>query len=120
MALLSGGHILLEGVPGLAKTLLIQTLSDCIDSKFVRLQFTPDLLPADITGTKIYEHDSASFNTIKGPIFSNFILADEINRAPSESTIRAVGGHARKPSKHSRRNAPIKKTVFCNGNSKSS
>jgi len=82
ITLLSRGHVLLEGVPGLAKTLLVQTLSDCIDSKFVRLQFTPDLLPADITGTKIYDHTSTSFNTIKGPIFSNFILADEINRAP--------------------------------------
>lgn len=82
VTLLSRGHVLLEGVPGLAKTLLVQTLSDCIDSKFVRLQFTPDLLPADITGTKIYDHTSTSFNTIKGPIFSNFILADEINRAP--------------------------------------
>jgi len=82
IALLSQGHVLLEGVPGLAKTLLVQTLSDCIDSKFVRLQFTPDLLPADITGTKIYDHESTSFKTIKGPIFSNFILADEINRAP--------------------------------------
>jgi len=82
IALLSGGHVLLEGVPGLAKTLLVQTLSDCINSKFVRLQFTPDLLPADITGTKIYNHTSSSFSTIKGPIFSNFILADEINRAP--------------------------------------
>jgi len=82
IALLSGGHVLLEGVPGLAKTLLVQTLSDCINSKFVRLQFTPDLLPADITGTKIYDHTSTSFTTIKGPIFSNFILADEINRAP--------------------------------------
>jgi MoxR-like ATPase len=82
IALLSGGHVLLEGVPGLAKTLLVQTLSDCINSKFVRLQFTPDLLPADITGTKIYDHASTSFTTIKGPIFSNFILADEINRAP--------------------------------------
>ena len=82
VALLSKGHVLLEGVPGLAKTLLVQTLSDCIDSKFVRLQFTPDLLPADITGTKIYEHSSTSFKTIKGPIFSNFVLADEINRAP--------------------------------------
>lgn len=82
VTLLSRGHVLLEGVPGLAKTLLIQTLSDCIDSKFVRLQFTPDLLPADITGTKIYDHTSTSFSTIKGPIFSNFILADEINRAP--------------------------------------
>jgi len=82
VALLSQGHVLLEGVPGLAKTLLIKTLSDCIDSKFVRLQFTPDLLPADIIGTKIYDHNSASFSTIKGPIFSNFVLADEINRAP--------------------------------------
>ena len=82
VVLLSKGHVLLEGVPGLAKTLLVQTLSDCIDSKFVRLQFTPDLLPADITGTKIYEHNSASFKTVKGPIFSNFVLADEINRAP--------------------------------------
>ena len=82
ISVLAQGHVLLEGVPGLAKTLLVQTLSDCIDSKFVRLQFTPDLLPADITGTKIYDHVSGSFNTIKGPIFSNFILADEINRAP--------------------------------------
>ncbi len=82
VALLSQGHVLLEGVPGLAKTLLIRTVSGCIDSKFVRLQFTPDLLPADILGTKIYDHNSSSFTTIKGPIFSNFILADEINRAP--------------------------------------
>lgn len=82
IALISQGHVLLEGVPGLAKTLLVQTLADCINSKFVRLQFTPDLLPADILGTKIYDHNSTSFQTIKGPIFSNFILADEINRAP--------------------------------------
>ena len=82
IALLSRGHVLLEGVPGLAKTLLVQTMSDCINSQFVRLQFTPDLLPADILGTKIYDHTSTSFKTIKGPIFSNFILADEINRAP--------------------------------------
>jgi len=82
MALLSRGHVLLEGVPGLAKTLLIKTLSECIDSNFVRLQFTPDLLPADIIGTKIYDHNSASFRTVKGPIFSHFVLADEINRAP--------------------------------------
>ena len=82
IALLSRGHVLLEGVPGLAKTLLIRTLSECIDSNFVRLQFTPDLLPADITGTKIYDHNSASFRTVQGPIFSHFVLADEINRAP--------------------------------------
>ena len=82
LSLLAQGHVLLEGVPGLAKTLLIRTLSECINSNFVRLQFTPDLLPSDITGTKIYDHNTTSFKTIKGPIFSNFILADEINRAP--------------------------------------
>lgn len=82
LALLSQGHVLLEGVPGLAKTLLIKTLSGCIDSGFVRLQFTPDLLPADIIGTKVYDHNTTSFSTIRGPIFSNFVLADEINRAP--------------------------------------
>jgi len=82
LALLSRGHVLLEGVPGLAKTLLVRTLSECIDLNFVRLQFTPDLLPADIIGTKIYDHNSASFRTVLGPIFSHFVLADEINRAP--------------------------------------
>ena len=82
IALISDGHILIEGVPGLAKTLMVKTVSDCLSCGFVRLQFTPDLLPADITGTKIYDHKNVSFKTIKGPIFTNFILADEINRAP--------------------------------------
>ena len=82
VAVLAQGHVLLEGMPGLAKTLLVKTLTECISSNFVRLQFTPDLLPADITGTKIYDHESSTFKTIKGPIFSNFVLADEINRAP--------------------------------------
>ena len=82
IALISNGHVLIEGVPGLAKTLMIKTLSECLESGFARLQFTPDLLPADITGTKIYDHKNTSFKTIKGPIFTNFILADEINRAP--------------------------------------
>lgn len=82
IALISDGHVLIEGVPGLAKTLMIKTLSECLDSSFVRLQFTPDLLPADITGTKIYDHKNLSFKTMKGPIFTNFVLADEINRAP--------------------------------------
>ncbi len=82
IALITQGHVLLEGVPGLAKTLMIRTLSECLDSSFTRLQFTPDLLPADIIGTKIYDHKRASFSTMKGPIFANFILADEINRAP--------------------------------------
>ena len=82
IALISDGHVLIEGVPGLAKTLMVKTLSECLDCGFVRLQFTPDLLPADITGTKIYDHKDISFKTMKGPIFTNFILADEINRAP--------------------------------------
>jgi len=82
IALISDGHVLIEGVPGLAKTLMVKTLSECLDCSFVRLQFTPDLLPADITGTKIYDHKDISFKTVKGPIFTNFVLADEINRAP--------------------------------------
>jgi len=82
ICLVADGHVLLEGVPGLAKTLMIKTLSDTLSARFRRLQFTPDLLPADIIGTKIYDHRAASFTTQKGPIFSNFILADEINRAP--------------------------------------
>jgi MoxR-like ATPase len=82
LALTVQGHVLLEGLPGLAKTLMIKTLSDCVDSSFTRLQFTPDLLPADITGTKIYNHKEMTFTTLKGPIFAHFILADEVNRAP--------------------------------------
>ena len=82
IALLADGHVLIEGVPGLAKTLIVKTISECLDCGFVRLQFTPDLLPADITGTKIYDHKDISFKTLKGPIFTNFVLADEINRAP--------------------------------------
>lgn len=82
MALLCDGHVLLEGVPGLAKTLLIRTISQTISTSFSRIQFTPDLLPADIIGTKIYNQKDSTFYTKKGPIFANFILADEINRAP--------------------------------------
>jgi MoxR-like ATPase len=82
LALIANGHVLLEGVPGLAKTLMIKTLSDIMHGSFVRLQFTPDLLPADIIGTKMYDHQSSKFFIEKGPIFHNFVLADEINRAP--------------------------------------
>ena len=84
VALLSNGHILLEGVPGLAKTLAISTLSQTIDAKFSRLQFTPDLLPADLIGPQIYSPKNEQFSVKKGPIFANFILADEINRAPAK------------------------------------
>lgn len=82
ITLIAGGHVLLEGVPGIAKTLLVNTVARCIDCSFARIQFTPDLLPADITGTKIYNLQKGSFETIKGPIFHNIVLADEINRAP--------------------------------------
>lgn len=84
IGLLANGHILLEGVPGLAKTLAIKSLASAIHAKFNRIQFTPDLLPADLIGTVIYNQKSESFNVRKGPIFANFILADEINRAPAK------------------------------------
>jgi MoxR-like ATPase len=84
IGLLANGHILIEGVPGLAKTLAVKTMSDAIKTKFQRLQFTPDLLPADIIGTTIYNPQSAAFSIKKGPIFANLILADEINRAPAK------------------------------------
>ncbi|MBI2430093.1 MAG: MoxR family ATPase [Ignavibacteriales bacterium] len=84
IGLLSNGHILLEGVPGLAKTLAIKTLAAAIDAKFQRIQFTPDLLPADLVGTLIYDQKEGKFKTKKGPIFANFILADEINRSPAK------------------------------------
>jgi len=79
---ISDGHTLLEGMPGLAKTLMINSLAETVSASFRRIQFTPDLLPADIVGTKIYDHATGTFSTKKGPIFANFILADEINRAP--------------------------------------
>ena len=84
IGLLSDGHILLEGVPGLAKTLAITTLSKAVDAKFARIQFTPDLLPADLIGTLIYSQRSEEFTVKRGPIFANFVLADEINRSPAK------------------------------------
>ena len=84
IGLLSNGHILLEGVPGLAKTLAIKSLASCIHADFSRIQFTPDLLPADVIGTLIYNQKKEEFTVRKGPIFSNFVLADEINRAPAK------------------------------------
>lgn len=84
IALLCNGHILLEGVPGLAKTLAIKTLANLVDAKYSRIQFTPDLLPADVVGTQIYSVKKETFEVKKGPIFANFVLADEINRAPAK------------------------------------
>ena len=82
IAMMADGHVLLEGVPGLAKTKMVDTMSKTLSANFCRIQFTPDLLPADIIGTKIYDNKKEKFATEKGPIFSNLILADEINRAP--------------------------------------
>ena len=84
ISLLANGHVLLEGVPGLAKTLAIKTLSDTISVDFSRIQFTPDMLPADVTGTQIYNPQSGEFTTRQGPVFANLVLADEINRAPAK------------------------------------
>jgi MoxR-like ATPase len=84
VALLAGGHLLLEGVPGLAKTLTIKTLADVLDASFRRIQFTPDLVPSDLVGTRIYRPDRGTFDTELGPVFCNFLLADEINRAPAK------------------------------------
>ena len=84
VGLLAGGHILLEGVPGLAKTLTIRTLADVLGGTFKRVQFTPDLMPSDLVGTRIYRPGEATFDTELGPVFANFLLADEINRAPAK------------------------------------
>jgi MoxR-like ATPase len=84
VALLTGGHVLLEGVPGLAKTLTIKTLASAVGGSFSRIQFTPDLVPSDLVGTRIYRPDSGTFDTELGPVFANFLLADEINRAPAK------------------------------------
>src|SRR5437867_11912785 len=82
--LLANGHVLLEGLPGLAKTLSVKSLAASINVKFARLQFTPDMLPADVIGTQIYNPQSGAFSTRRGPIFANLVLADEINRAPAK------------------------------------
>src|SRR5437667_6660534 len=84
VALLAGGHVLLEGVPGLAKTLTIKTLAQVVGGSFRRIQFTPDLVPADLVGTRVYRPDTGRFDTELGPVFANFLLADEINRAPAK------------------------------------
>jgi MoxR-like ATPase len=84
IGLLTGGHVLVEGVPGLAKTLAVRTLADAVDCAFSRVQFTPDLLPADVVGTQVYDPRSQTFSVKKGPVFANLVLADEVNRAPAK------------------------------------
>jgi MoxR-like ATPase len=84
-AMLAGGHVLLEGVPGLGKTLLVQALARAVGGRYSRIQFTPDIMPADVTGHTVYDPASAQFTTRRGPVFANFVLADEINRAPAKT-----------------------------------
>ncbi len=84
VAMLAGGHLLVEGVPGLAKTLTVKTLADTVQGRFKRIQFTPDLVPADLVGTRIYNQKTGDFSTALGPVFANLLLADEINRAPAK------------------------------------
>ncbi|HQB45379.1 MAG TPA: AAA family ATPase, partial [Polyangiaceae bacterium] len=84
IGLLASGHVLLEGVPGLAKTMSVKTVCEALSGKFARVQFTPDLLPADLTGTVVYNHHKGEFSSKLGPIFANFVLADEVNRAPAK------------------------------------
>lgn len=96
MGLLAKGHVLIEGVPGLAKTLAVKTLADVINAEFKRIQFTPDLLPADLIGTMIYRQQTGEFVPRKGPVFTNILLGDEINRAPAkvQSALLEDGGRA--------------------------
>ena len=100
IALLGNGHLLIEGVPGLAKTLAVSSLAKGMNTSFQRLQFTPDLLPADLTGTLMYRQDSGEFVVNKGPIFSSIILADEIKPRACKSTICVARSHARTASNH--------------------
>src|SRR5262245_59994967 len=84
IALLAGGHVLIEGVPGLGKTLLVRALAKTFEGRFARIQFTPDLMPADVTGHTLYDQATRQFTTRKGPVFTNLLLADEVNRAPAK------------------------------------
>ena len=95
IGLLTGGHVLLEGVPGLAKTLTVKTLAEAIHTSFQRIQFTPDLLPADVIGTQIFDQQTGQFRAKKGPVFANIILADEINRTPPRTVDRRYNGPRR-------------------------
>ena len=118
VALLADGHILLEGVPGLAKTLLVKTIGQAIQAGFSRIQFTPDLLPADLIGTRIYNPRTGEFSVQKGPVFSNLILADEVNRAPAKVQRRAPGGNAGGAGHHRRRDLSDRRPFPCPGDTK--
>ncbi|MEI9866178.1 MAG: AAA family ATPase [Limisphaerales bacterium] len=110
IGLLANGHVLLEGVPGLAKTLAVKSMAACISVKFSRLQFTPDMLPADVIGTQIYNPQSGGFTTRRGPVFANLVLADEITARPPRCKVRCLK-HAGKTSHHRRPDLQARRTV---------
>ena len=114
IALLANGHILLEGVPGLAKTLAIKTLASIIDAKYSCIQFTPDLLPADVVGTMVYSVQKEKFEVKQGPVFANFVLADEINRARQGAEC-AARSHAGAPSDHRRPHLQTRRPILGDG-----
>jgi MoxR-like ATPase len=118
VALLARGHILVEGVPGLAKTMAIKTLADSIGGEFKRIQFTPDLVPADLIGTRIYNQKSGEFNTSLGPVFTNLLLADEINRAPAKVQSALLEVMQEKQVTIGRETHQSPEPVFSAGNSK--
>ena len=111
VCLLARGHCLLEGVPGLAKTLAAETLASTVQGTFARIQFTPDLMPSDLVGTRIYRPSTERFDVELGPVFANFVLADEINRAPRQGAVGAARGHGRAPGVDRRRHAPRARPV---------
>ena len=114
IGLLANGHVLLEGVPGLAKTLSVTTLAQTLQAEYQRIQFTPDLLPADLIGTLIYQPQTGSFQVRKGPVFANLVLADEINRAPAKVQSALAGSHAGRPGDHRRRHlSPCRNPFSC-------
>jgi len=119
VALLSDGHLLVEGAPGLAKTKSIKTLSKFIDGSFQRIQFTPDLLPTDITGTEIFRSQTGEFSFEHGPIFHNLILADEINRAPAKAQSALLEAMGERQVTIGRKTYPLPELFFSNGDSKS-
>ena len=119
IALLANGHLLVEGAPGLAKTRAIRTVGDLLECDFHRIQFTPDLLPADITGTEIYRPQNSSFHFQKGPVFHNLVLADEINRAPAKVQSALLEAMGERQVTVGRETYPLPELFFSHGHSES-
>ncbi len=117
VALLCGGHLLVEGAPGLAKTRVVKELAKGVEGEFHRIQFTPDLLPSDVTGTEVFRPEDGTFYFQKGPIFHNLLLADEVNRAPAKGPIRATGRNGRTSGHPGTRDIRTSWSLSCNGHS---